>query len=528
MYPWSNGGFSQVAFIMLMMASILTVQSKVTNLVVGSTSLQNIAQSKNLQRVSANDNEPGGLCNMSDPCNTSAGGCRAWEKCVNGSCLDTTNGGANTPSADSCGGGGGNGGSNPTNTPVPTSGGGTSGGDACRDLTLGGTFWDADCAKSCVQNSDCPKRTQGDTDPPTSNWCYGFSNGKYCMMRDQNHSGGGGGGTIPSPTHSSGGSGGGCFSLAADVNKSLENGKYKFEVSVKFVSLGGDGDVKLDRDGRHVAGWNAWNRNTKTIYTYSPEWTGGAIRSSGSTTFVGTVANSAACPNVTSSMSCSFNVDDGSCNCGGAGNCNAETPATATPRPANTSPSSTVSLAVSPSRVATSPSPTPSCQPQRVRCPNTNLCVPSLVECEGIPTNTPTPTKIPSSRSLTVSPTISPTPKPPPTIPNSEINITNVDGEVKIDQIVLSIGPGRGCNYGINSVECLFAKYLKIDSKIALEFSNSTYFESKLISKNVDGGTYYFRPTVPIDGTKAISLQLIEILDENDKVIEVIYIKPPK
>lgn len=109
----------------------------------------------------------------------------------------------------------------------------------------------------------------------------------------------------------------GCFSIAGDVEK-VQDGK--FNVSIRFVSEGGDGDVKLEKDGAHVAGWNGWNKNAKSTYTYSSQWTGSPINvSQGQTvsvTYTGTVANSSACPNVSRNITCSFNYSSGTC--GGA------------------------------------------------------------------------------------------------------------------------------------------------------------------------------------------------------------------
>lgn len=405
MFPFLKGGALQLVFMFVVMASVVTLQAQITTKLTQGNS-GNIVYTKvdNLQKISAADDGPGGLCNMSDPCNASAGGCRSWEKCVNGVCNDTTNGGSRPASSDSCGGGGG-GSQNPTNTPfptraancgcsqpnehctmcdtgsnvcigrcedadgagvstpTPTTGGGSNG---CRTLTIEGTLWEADCSKSCSSNANCPKRTSGDTNPDTSNWCYMFSNGSYCLMRNQ--SGGGGGGTgatatpPPGATPTSGATvAGGCFTLGADVNRSQENGQYKFDVSVKFISLGGDGDVKLDRDGRHVAGWNGWNKNVKPVFTYGPEWTGGTITNSGNVNYVGTVANSAACPNVQSSMSCSFNVNDGSCSCGGA-SCSSTTPTTPTLTIARVNPTATPRVTITSAIVPPTATPTPRCE----------------------------------------------------------------------------------------------------------------------------------------------------------------------
>jgi hypothetical protein len=57
----------------------------------------------------------------------------------------------------------------------------------CRDGAQSykdGYAWIAYCSVSCTQNSDCAQNTSdGAVDPKTSNWCYGFNNGKAprCM-----------------------------------------------------------------------------------------------------------------------------------------------------------------------------------------------------------------------------------------------------------------------------------------------------------------------------------------------------------
>ncbi|MBP9758575.1 fibronectin type III domain-containing protein [Candidatus Dojkabacteria bacterium] len=106
----------------------------------------------------------------------------------------------------------------------------------------------------------------------------------------------------------------GCFRLEGDVEKVADG---KFNVSIKFVSEGGDGDVKLEKDGAHVAGWNGWNKNEKSTFTYSSQWTGSPINvGSGQTinvTYTGTVANTSACPDIRKTLTCSFNTTNGTC-----------------------------------------------------------------------------------------------------------------------------------------------------------------------------------------------------------------------
>ncbi len=105
----------------------------------------------------------------------------------------------------------------------------------------------------------------------------------------------------------------GCFYLEGDVNKT---GDGKFDVTIRFVSQGGDGDITLAKDGVHVAGPNGWNKNVSNFFTYIPTWTGSPITVSNGTktvTYTGRVANSAACPNAQATLTCTFSRDSGSC-----------------------------------------------------------------------------------------------------------------------------------------------------------------------------------------------------------------------
>lgn len=157
----------------------------------------------------------------------------------------------------------------------------------------------------------------------------------------------GSGNTSPPPGTGAGGETGGvgaagCFHLDAGVDKIGTN---KFNVSIKFVSDGGDGDIQLERDDAHVAGWNAWNKGVHGNYTYSPEWTGGAIEVGSGTktvTYKGYAANSAACPGVTATLTCTFSAD-GTYNCGSAQNT-----APATPPAGNTAPSGNTKVCADP------------------------------------------------------------------------------------------------------------------------------------------------------------------------------------
>lgn len=145
----------------------------------------------------------------------------------------------------------------------------------------------------------------------------------------------------------------GCFFMTADVQNWQESGKAKFNITVKFHSAGGDGDILLEKNGVHVAGWNRWNKSMNNPYVLGPQWTGGAIEVSPGTNasvrFTGHVANTVACPGVRTDMQCTF-TDDGTCNCGGtscqpfvaptqpAASTPAPTGTTTTPAPTGTTP----------------------------------------------------------------------------------------------------------------------------------------------------------------------------------------------
>lgn len=91
-------------------------------------------------------------------------------------------------------------------------------------------------------------------------------------------------GGSPTPP-SSGGTGGRCFYLTVELNQT-QNGDFDawvtFNTDDKAVDFH---DIKLDRDGAHVAGYNKWSRSTP--FTYWPEHTGGRILAGSSVTFTG-------------------------------------------------------------------------------------------------------------------------------------------------------------------------------------------------------------------------------------------------
>ncbi len=150
----------------------------------------------------------------------------------------------------------------------------------------------------------------------------------------------------------------GCFYMSADVQNWQEGGKAKFNVSAKFNSAGGDGDIMLEKNDTLVAGWNGWNRNTNNPYVYGPEWTGGAIEvdpgQSVPVKFTGHVANSVACPGVRANMNCTFN-GDGACSCGGT-SCQAfatPTPTGGPTLPVTPPPNATATPTLPPNTTAT-------------------------------------------------------------------------------------------------------------------------------------------------------------------------------
>jgi len=76
----------------------------------------------------------------------------------------------------------------------------------------------------------------------------------------------------PTPTPVSGGGGqtqAGCFYLTADLEVRNEGAKKAFYAWVTFYSQRG-GDIKLEYNGIHVAGWNRFSGGS---FTYSPQWT---------------------------------------------------------------------------------------------------------------------------------------------------------------------------------------------------------------------------------------------------------------
>ncbi len=97
-------------------------------------------------------------------------------------------------------------------------------------------------------------------------------------------------------------------------------------ITVKFVSDGCDGDIRLDRNGAMVAGINGWNVKMGP-FVYGPQYTGGAVQvgngQCSSVTYTGVIVNGPrSCGGQTSSVSCNFCRDangDLSSDCGVTG-----------------------------------------------------------------------------------------------------------------------------------------------------------------------------------------------------------------
>ncbi len=76
-----------------------------------------------------------------------------------------------------------------------------------------------------------------------------------------------------------------CFYLTAEFNKTAQ-GDFDAWVTFNTDDTNPDyHDIKLDKNGQHVAGYNRWNRPTP--FTYWPEHTGGRIPANTTVTFTG-------------------------------------------------------------------------------------------------------------------------------------------------------------------------------------------------------------------------------------------------
>jgi len=110
-----------------------------------------------------------------------------------------------------------------------------------------------DALKTCSFNNNC-------------SWISGVSTGKRVDYPSQ--SGGGVGGGTGGST-GGGSANNGCFSLLAEFEQKLENGKVAFYTWVTFESSTA-GDVQLLANGQHAAGWNGFGGGR---FTYDPNWT---------------------------------------------------------------------------------------------------------------------------------------------------------------------------------------------------------------------------------------------------------------
>lgn len=249
-------------------------------------------------------------------------GCRVWEKCVDGGCRDTTNLGTQAPSADSCGSSPGTPVSNPdTNGKTGHSVSVDSVNNACNKPTCIYSQQDADGVHCYEGNRKDDTKDYGFNNNCV--WIAGCSTGKRvdCPTGNSNTQGGG-------QSQTTGGSSSGtpgCFHMEGSANYT---GNGKFDITIRFVSDGGDGDIQLERDNPriHLAGWNRWNKGVSgNVWTWVPQWTGSPItvanNSTLSVTYLGYVANSAACPNGRGTLTCYLAVNkqgNGTGNCGGA------------------------------------------------------------------------------------------------------------------------------------------------------------------------------------------------------------------
>lgn len=139
-----------------------------------------------------------------------------------------------------------------------------------------------DCSRNvCSSNSQCTGAAQPTTPPG---------------------GGGGGGGGAP-----------GCFHMESSVDQQSVGNGVNFNVTVRFVSDGGDGDSYLYLGDRLVGGPKGWNKNYDPIWTWIPQWTGSPFfvekLKSITLNYRGHVANSAACPGVNAFLNCTFSVD---------------------------------------------------------------------------------------------------------------------------------------------------------------------------------------------------------------------------
>ena len=212
----------------------------------------------------------------------------------------------------------------------------------------------------------------------------------------------------PTPTPVSGGGGqtqAGCFYLTADLEVRNEGAKKAFYAWVTFYSQRG-GDIKLEYNGIHVAGWNRFSGGS---FTYSPQWTqpfthdyesGIAALNPGQTMPFTYRGMHSGCSPQDFTLSCSIKVDgagnpsvSGSgCRCRNCGQQQSPQVPTPSPTPTFTPLPTSVPYFISPLTPIPTPTPLPTRMPPGAY---------------SNPTPTPTPTPIP-----TLTPISTPTPTP--------------------------------------------------------------------------------------------------------------------
>lgn len=123
----------------------------------------------------------------------------------------------------------------------------------------------------CVDNNACG----------SGRWCYYFDNqyaNSRCLTRDPSCDNGsclGGGGVSSTPAPGGGAEGAGCLSVSANI-EARPSDSNKGEPGVKafyvwiYIDSNQGGDVKLELNGQHIAGWNGFAGGR---YTYNPAWT---------------------------------------------------------------------------------------------------------------------------------------------------------------------------------------------------------------------------------------------------------------
>jgi len=230
----------------------------------------------------------------------------------------------------------------------------------------------------------------------------------------------------PTPTPVSGGGGqtqAGCFYLTADLEVRNEGAKKAFYAWVTFYSQRG-GDIKLEYNGIHVAGWNRFSGGS---FTYSPQWTqpfthdyesGIAALNPGQTMPFTYRGMHSGCSPQDFTLSCSIKVDgagnpsvSGSgCRCRNCGQQQSPQVPTPTPLPTRMPPGA-----------YSTPTPTQSLRCECIDGRWNNFCDSLWVgrPCGSTPTPTPTPlpTRMPPGAYSNPTPTSTPisTPTPTPT-----------------------------------------------------------------------------------------------------------------